>query len=872
MDLQVFLDLNNDNTEKRQESVDKIMNSISDPSFFEFILELIENNINEKNEQLMKVLLVVLVEISRKKVDLVISMLNNELIRNRILWLQLNMAKEYRNFIEEVFLAAANANTEKFEEIVVYLLNSISDATPINEIASIVSLLSEWSKSSSLSAVAEVFHSHILSIIHACISLTVINEDSCDLLGYIASILKELTNRRVFLLDNVLLESMLALSRVCTYDSAEIYVMHMKVCVIDLFSSMILNVFQKWKNENELQVWRECFSVEVLPSILSTSVEITKTPIDSKLGDSLFMLYYRFICFDIESDVFINEEFFENIVIPAAKLTNNDIADFVDNPSSYIAFCFDGSNEEHYTSRICAYHFVELSTKNYIHIFDPINLLMSHNDDMTDFEAKVFLLQSYVSVCPVDPEIIEVYSNLLTQDIPPQLVVSLMRLLSMLMSHSDPISGISISTHFITNSDSYVIQYAASIFLDECLKDIGEGLDEIGELLELPYNDLFTVLLHLSNELHLELPTILMEKIFKIGGSAFTEFALELVKKLMLMWSSNQESGGDIEELTAVAQMDSIVTILETMPPDSQMLKEFSSQMLQFLIDGIAKFPQSHSTPSQIRAGSVFSMKLSDPTQELFDFIDKVLSTPEVILESSMFLDSISLLVCPLISNPQSHFFTYSNGELLNKVSHIIGKSLDLSEDPDTISLSLFMASCLIQSGGYNIIELIPKTIDIVNNKKQSTVLFGAFYLIGSACLINIDVVKSLVNNETMCMMTEKITNRVPLSYRELKYAIISLCFFSQLGCQISLTESAMLIKELLEMAEFEDSLKERGIYRNSQYERVLNEEQLLSIAPLISLPLDSYDEIELFSQLMEKSTFFDINDPPKHQNRKKHK
>lgn len=868
MDLQTFANLASFDQKVGNEARNIINEAQNNPSFVSYLLNTLLTPESQADPKIFQLILIVLVDTARNHVNNFITATNDQQVKQTLIQILFSIPLEYRPHIEECLILAAPSAEIEFSAIFQTIFEKIKPHSNIADIFTAISFANEWIKKSLPADFFTNFSQIIHPFLQACAQGEQMDELRAKTISELAKLSETLISRGNIIFNNSF-DSLF--STFCSFLVQPLQTesgLKMKTSITQLLSKVIYFVYHQLKSKPETTEWRQNFITTVVPGIFQSAMQACSQPMDSQLIQHLFHLFYFFISFEIEPQQILTPDFFKGIVIPSARLVDNDLVDYESNPIHYILFCCEHEDIGFFSPRVCASQFLNIALTKYRNFFDPLLLLLPQQEqnengqpDLIDFEARLYLLQRYTMCCELPYDIFEKFFNMLTQDHPLFIVSALIRLVTIPMSSGDnSVVGISVAEHFIINSVDKVVQMMAIRFMNECFTKF--GIDKLGELngiIELNTNALFPILLNLSNSLNLPDPMILIENIFKIGPQNYMNIVTDLIQHFFALWRENQatlESAEDEIEDNSYQIMESLTTILETVPSDSELIKSLSISVLQQLGKDMTEFPNNSSISNQIRVAAVFSRKLSVPIEAQISFISLII---QMNLDPSDIVDNFVLLVCPLIVNNNNfNFYQFNLQEYLITFCQSI---LKLDDDPDDNSISqcLVLASCMIQTKGEEYFPFVTSAIQILLSRPVEPVaFFGAIYVFASALFVDATKAQILFIAEVpdlICEMAHSccVSENNVAAYREIKMTVSVLTWFAKFGHQRSFTVASSLFKPLLDMKALDETIE---ITPDTLLTRanLHREEELISLSPLIRMPFDSFDELNFFMEFSAQS------------------
>ncbi|OHT03940.1 hypothetical protein TRFO_28727 [Tritrichomonas foetus] len=858
MELEVFSNILNPDPQVRDKAVEIIQNAQNDPAFVNFLLNAVQSDAAKNNQVIFQSLLISLVDTARKHHGYIIEATRNPEVKQAMINILFSIPLESRAHIEECLLIVAPGAEQEFAAIFQSIFQTINPNSELADIYTAVSFAKKWIKRSLKAPFLSNFSQIILPFLQICVA-SELDDLKAKTISELAKLTKTLISSGHVIFNASLDEIFNIFNKIITQPIQTQSGLQMKTSIVILITKIVLCAYESWKCVEEMQEWRKHFISNVMPGIFQASLHASQQPMDLALSGRLFHLYYFFVSFEVMPQQILTPEFFTHIVIPSARLIGNDLIDYELNPIQYISFCCEHETVDFFSARVCASQFLSIVLKKYRNVFDPLPLIAQNSNDPLDFEARIFLLQRYTMEAELPPDIFETYFNLLTTEQPLYIVSALIRMITEPMAMKDAVVGISVAEHFIINAEDPIVQYSAVRLMDRCFKDFESQLDALNGIVELNTAELFPALLKLSNNIHLPEPTNLIKKIFKIGPVNYMNIVSELVMRFFQLWRENQAMEDDINQIVVgPSLMESITTVLESVPADSPLIQTLAPAVLQQLAADMVEFPLNSSISDQIRVAAVFSRKLSVPTEAQIQFIQCLIQMNLDPLDFD--IESFIILVCPLILNQNIKFLEMGFEHYLLGFCETV-----LKDDPssDKIAQCLVLASCLIQAKGIQYFPFITTASQILQSKplvsfkNKPLIIYGVLYVFASALFVDAAQAQLLFVSEIPDIMCELLLNCTTGSYREIKMAVYVLTWFAKFGHKRSFDVAASLFKSLFDMKALDEIIE---ITPDTLIDRanLHAAEQLTSLSPLIQMPFDSVDELTFFMEFSAQSGMID--------------
>lgn len=849
-----FLNINSENEDLRVAAHQAIEAEAKNPGFIVTLFSLLDDSNVQADQNLLNHILVVILSVSRMSVANIINAAHDPLFVEAMIRHLFGLKPEFRGLIIECILLSCDFENNNYSPVFEHLLSSISEQSSFTDIYTAISISIKYIKKTVSAEFASTLSNFIIPLLtHSFANVNDTNAVLC--IGAFAKLLRILISRQQIFLDSKIDQAIDVFAQVLSQNTNSQEADKTKQQVIDFYSLLVSSVYEKWKTMETLQPWCVHFEADLLPIIVQSSFKTIELPRSINLFGKLFRLFYNFLFFGITPEQFLTPQFF-HIIISAAKLSEDALFEFEINPTQFICFYTEHEDIGFFSTRICASQFIDAIIKKYGEVFDPLPLLIEDPTDTIQFEAKIYLLQRYAMNVPLPEEVFTSYFDLLTTEQPLYIVSALIRLVSIQMATDNTIIGISVAQHFIINADNLEVQYSGAYMMDQCFTDFNENLEDLADIVDLDVSLLFNKLLTLSEELRLPVPTILLEKIYKIGTNHFLEIAPQLIDEFFKLWDDKQMNDDDNQALIVAPQlMNSVAGILETIPSDSQLLFDLAQVVLSRLIKDISSDEENPSLSEQIRVASVFSRHISQPLPVQFEFLNAIFQHIE---DPSLIMSDLVLFICPLILNPQSQFFEKGHtSEIVSLIERTLtiqiidqeyGQEARNTIDKETIAYCMVLASCLILSGGVQYFPFITTAAQVLMERPKPMILWGTIYVFAAALFIDPAQAQTLFVQEIIDVVVKGLSGVHSIAYRELKLATIVLSYFTKWGSVESFEVASSLLPQLFDMKEIDDKIGQGNDFLIKR-SRIHREEELFSLTPLLSLPIDQFDEQEFLLQ-----------------------
>ena len=909
MEIQDFLKVGDS---QFQEENQKILELCKDPEFLVFLVETLSNSEVLGNHILLTKVLIVFSHFCKLNCSAFYEGLTNDQLKEQIIQLLFAIPQDLRSYIQHSFAIAAAADPEQFCDVINTILDLINESMPLSDIQTILLLTLEFiSQTTIIGPVAEAIHGMIGPLIAAAGQAVASDPAAYAILGASASIIRVLMQKNLFHIDETLTDAISTFIEGCAVESEDANVLMMKENILDLFVSLIKNVYQGTYHEEgdeddseeesaepqspqspqqpaataagqsheeevneEMQKKAEIlelFNSSVTGEILEGALQVTRSKQNDKIIDLLITLLYEMVLYDICPETVVTEEFFTNFIIPSAHMSSIDFSDYSNNPNVYIETSFTDENDFFMSARNSASRFTYIVAKRYLEHYNPIELLAQIGEDKNDAEARIFLLCAYASApgVEIDPDLFEGIFNLLTTEIPQPLVSTILRFVSIVQPKDDPATSSAVATHFILNSEDLVVGHAGVMLLNQCLSVLDDKVEDLNGLLETPYEELFPKIQELSSQLGLSLEADVMTKLFRVGGPAVVAAAEGIIDQMFGMWHESASSNSeDKDENQEIKYIDSIISIIDSIAPETGAIEGLQEKIFSTLQENITQFPQSSSLTSELTLAAYIALKLPSTTEPLIHFIEFIIAHMNEGNAGIDFDDSIVLLIGAAILHQGNPLL--GNGEFIqalgNTISAVLvqkpeGEQDDSSErSSDEISNAFILAALAVKLGVHDFIPFINNALSIIHSMNEKDLLkeertkitWSAFYLFASSFLVAPEDTMQLFTPEAAQMVIEHFTKDLGnLSHRELKMGFIALTFFAKFNVPNAFDVAGNISGMLLDTDEFEEERKSQPLQIH-QIQEFYDYRQLTAYVPALPFPIDDFNEMEFYQEVCE--------------------
>ena len=864
-----------------EEDKQKIDAALHDPNFLQFLLETLSNEEVRKNNELLTKVLIAFSYFCKINFSVLAEALADDSLKDTIIQLLFALPPQNRKELVHAFSVAAAAQPESFSEVMAQIIGLIEESTPLADVHTVLSLVIEFIQgATNIQELAELLHELISTLVPAAGAAVASDPAAYLILADTAQIIKVLLLKDLFPIDEVLTDSIGTFIEGCGVEVDDPNVTAMKESILDLFVALIKKVYEGTYHEEtegeedeeegaaEVQQIDESkaeivqlFNESITSSILEGALSVTKVKQSEKMVDMLVTLLYEMLLYNIAPEEICTEEIFTNFIIPSSQLSSSDMTDFSSNQNVYIETAFTDDNDEYMTARSSASRFTRIAAKRYLAHYDPIELLVQFGEDPRDTEGRIFLLCAYASVMVIDPDLFEQIFDLLTTELPPFLVATIIRFVSIIQPKDDPVASSAVASHFILNSEDLVVAHAGVILLNECLNALDDKVEELHGLLETPYDELFSKIHEISESLGLSLEAEVMTKLFRVGGQDVVAAAGQLIQNFFQFWVQSKEESEDVKYI------DSVISVIDSIAVESGCLEGLQAEVFGQIQQFITENPHCDALNSFITAAAYMTLKLPTATPEMIQFIEFIIGFISEGNSGVEFDSSLVLLIGGAILHQDSQLvgngdFIQALGTLLTGVLVQKAEGQDDSNErsPDEISNALILASCVVKLGNADFFSFIDNAIAIIAAMKdkdmfaeeRTKITFSAFYLFAAAFIVDADAAMTHFSPEVCQLIMEHSKNDISnLAYRELKVCFITLTFFAKYHIPNSFDNAGNLSARILDADELEERRREQTLQIH-QVQAFYDDYQVVAFCPALPFPIEDFSEMDFYQEVCE--------------------
>lgn len=885
MELKFFAQFFSKNPDEATNAMNLVLEATKDPSYIQLLFQFLQSPESQANLEIERAIHLTILQIIRSYWNSFND--QSESSNENIYWNQeqqaqvtnqlfnilfsipysrrINIVECFRHIIMKPF-----PNNYNIIETFIQLFDAHSSS--IEDITTLSNITFFWTKACNITVIPNEIIERIellsLEIINrfTTISLQAEAPQSFLLLRFVSKCLKNLIKKRdsplkCQNLDNFL--SVLIKSLTITaenQDSNNLYLL--KRSILSFFISLCTTFFPKDSSISEIHSQYSLhYKQNIAPVLLQSLIQCISNERDQYILSSIIYLFDLFLHFDVGDRLFLNTEFITHLIIPVARLTPQDIEESETNPLQYLEFNLTYENSPGIrTTRTTTASLIGEILKDDRYIDDLYDFLLAPTVNQIDFEGRIFLMTKFLKATNsnMGPMIDEGIVNVLVEQtknvtsLPPFLITSLLMFMSSVLPFMDPEIGCQLASQCILQSDSQIVNCAASELLRA-------SIVECEQRVQLPITEIIPKLLNLASMVKYENISKCVEALIQIGGKAITPYIKDTVTGLLAL--CNQSLADEEMSKDVSSSLYSLFEIINSIPDDAPILVELSEVVLPACVQFFTNYPNNNCFDDIFLLISDFNTKIDNVTDTM---IQTYIQTIQIIRKdidvfvSSM--KSIAYIMCPIIANPGFKGNSTMIASTVDILMHLLKSSIEYG-DKDVLAYVILIIATLIQSIQESGFAFIPHICNALSNvdDKSATCLFSAcVFALASALIVNAEKSLSMIPKEVIEFILPRISQATCQTYKELKMGFIFLLKASQFG----FVDSYVLAVNILQ------PLCERKIENNMDLEDKMNTAEDLihryeddaEFPPLIipfNLPSDQVDEYHLFGEISQAPGMF---------------
>ena len=829
-------------------------------------------------------------------------------IFNHLLQLILQLPVEYRDLIQDCFARMVTDSDYGIIELIPQIVEDLGQRTDLSEIYCELQILQRWAQKCYFQPLTDEqkaqYEASIeelnASIVQAFIPISqAISEDlnqsfALKILRSIAKALSFFSRKSAAMFTDESFDSLLELFiEALKIESQDINVFKLKRTITNLFIQLTNSFLGEIEDDDEeggeppeafdavpvgatpaaqpkteQEQVRGQYGVHYRDDILPSLVEAINFIIEHDTDDTLlaqtFYLLSLLLFHSIITTEEVNEEFISNVLLPAARLNQENIRDSVLNPTAYVGWNMQYTTNIITRRRACA-NIVKALVKKYSLLDELYDLLLAPTVDPIDFEGRIYLMAGFLKFtnsnqgAMIEPDVIDMLAEAMKLDTqPPYIIASILMLMRYALPSMDPELGVRLAFQCILNSDSAIVLIIAAKLLTFCTEDPVE-IPDVQE--QIP--NVLRKLLDCSTEINAPSLRRAVFSTLKLGGEQSLTLLHEVIVQMLAFCDEepqvNSETGKLVEDTSAL--IASITSVAAMMNAAKEPVEVFVQTAMEIVLPKITQYftthPQTNLYDEILYLLSIIFINLPGPIDAAYTMASQIL---QIIIQDEALIshtEQISVTFCPLIikqGDGAEAERTAFNDVCFQACANML-QYCDAHEEStaNDRAYALLMAGCLIQTCGDPALVFVQAAKEgIVAADENEAVLFSASVLVlAAAYACNLEETNSKLDPESIEHIATSINTNVLPTYKEFKLGFVLELFLCRAGRKGSYRAAVELLPALANL-KAEDELESQLTPAQQQQ----NLEQLSLILPF-DLPIYSIDEFQLFDQLTNETGLY---------------
>ena len=886
MELEHFLLFASENEEERAQANQEFNESIEDPDFIQALFGYIESAAS--NETLLKLVL-----LATKRVIIRQWSQDNTFwdydaqvaIFQRIVELSLALPPALRDVLQDCFLRMVTESDYNIIELIAPLCEELASKTEAHDIYTILRIFQDWASKCFYQPLTdeqkEQYEGPIEELNTAIVQafITVTQTISQDLnVPYALKILRTITKsisyfsrKSVAMFSDESIDGIIeVMIQALQLESKEAEVVKLKRSIVNLFIQLSKSFLgeipendeeeeaEKTESEEVRSAYAVHYKDEILPSLVEAVTFVLSHDDDNTLlARTLFLLSILLFHAIITTEE-VNEEFITGVLMPAARLTQENLEEIESNPTGYFGWNLAYSSSVITRRRACA-NIVKALVKKYEVLDELYDLLLAPTVDPIDFEGRIYLMTAFIKFTlskygpMIESEVVDALCEeaAKTDTQQPFVIASLLMLMRYTLPYSDPDKGAQLAAHCILNSDNAAVIIAASKLLRYSVEE-SETAPEITESVP----DVLRKLLSVSSEI-LSVPvrnSVL--SVMKVGGESSIPLAKEVIGEMLQFCDEepvvNSETGKVEEDTSTIsASITSVASILGALKEHQEVLVEIAAEVLPRIAQYFTTRPQTLVYDEILYLLSVIFTNLEAPVDFAYgisaQFLE-IIANDEILLSHT---EQISCTFCPLIVKPgdgaEAERVAF-NDQCILACTNMIHYC---DEHPESTSsdkaYALLMASCLIQWCGEPGLIFTQNAIEGIVSADEPILFSAAIHVITAAFMCNAEDTMSKLNPSVIEHIATSINAKNLPTYKEFKLGFALQLMLCRAGRKPSYRGAVELLNKLAQLKTEDEIETDDPAFNSSQASLILPFE----------LPIYSLDEFQLFNEVTNETGLY---------------
>ena len=475
--------------------------------------------------------------------------------------------------------------------------------------------------------------------------------------------------------------------------------------------------------------FNQAFMENICPALVESL--LTKFPKNQLQISYAYKLINTLVYRGINTEQFLNPEYFFGVLVEGCKLTSEDVQTFEAVPEQFFSFCYDvvpkTTENECYrdendilTPRIAFSKLVK-TIANTPAISEFMGSILefgtSESSDETELEVKLFLLSLYTMAIRENESILPFITSILEQTDSPIVTATCLSVLVNLEGDNE--SKMQIATQFMSTDYNACISLLAVYAFDRAYSCDTE--------LPCEMNELVLALLQIASTICDPLPGTLLNALCRHNPEAFKDSAAEIIQSFLSMWSIYEEShyGNNI--------IIGITNMISFLPVESEEFSELVPQLIEFVADQFTNNQSNECELQEMELITEIVKKVPEPTEEVLGLIPLFM---EMIKSGEHYylIDTMVTFASCLISKPE----IFSVDGFFDQIVAFGDLLLESDQLPDTVSLALLFFADIIQNAGVESIPIAERALAFIEHSSD-TIFFSAIAIVASAIKVSLE-------------------------------------------------------------------------------------------------------------------------------------
>ena len=681
------------------------------------------------------------------------------------------------------------------------------------------------------------------------------------------------------------------ISQIILLNSADDSVLKVKIQIyklIDILNSTFLPAKLRIKSDIR-KMFAATYKQQIVPFIIENTIQLTNLPSNYELKIWTMDVFYQFLKYQAYDTSIFTPEFILNILLKYARIELQDTSEPIINPEQFLTQQFQTDLTEKANSpRTFCYLIMQTAILN-LNIHEQLYpLFFSSPSDKYDFEARMFLFLSYIkavmklekksrkgiskkkarSLPPILPHVqpgdFQKIIDVLKSENDPSILITLIYLCAVVLKYTNPESGIELAEQIILTSNLPILKCAASKMFNNCeshLEELPEGLNPV----PLIQNIIEAVGIFSDNN-----PSDMINKLCSHKTENLAAFGCNIIG--ILFDEAIGHFDNDYNANCGDNILDNVYNIISAYDDNDPALVPILELCSTKIVDILGNCPEFESSEKLYDILAILNQKLFSNYPIQLQTLTFLIKHWESNFDCLIYPRQVCQIIYPLITGQNrllSNYPEIAQAIVCLNISMLQKMHDENTESEDLIGYSLFLASCIVQVFGdvndtflqVAFTSFTPETINGLKNDPLQVVVFvQSLSIIAAYFVVSPQKVISGFNPELISIITQHITKRNFLTYRELVVALIILLNFTKMGFSPAYLRAAKLIPTLIKYRRLEvkneNNEEEEEEEEENEEEENEDDECIMLLTPF-KVPFDSYDIITLFKEVSDQTGLF---------------